>query len=230
MSRTTLLAKGTIATAIAASAVFGLGACSSDSGTSAAASTTSSSSGHTAPEPTATVAAVPGGTTSVALDQGFVAALTQLGLTPGTVGNAALDGTTVTFPITGGTVTLYDKTTGYRPYVQGVLLHEGSGLSLAAGGTTVQLTNFTVDPGNPARVFGDVTVNGQLAAPSAPIFDLNGSTLEPITMNSDGSAVLSGTTVTISPEAAQLLDQTFSTDAVKGGLVVGISTITVQTK
>lgn len=229
MSRTTILGKTTVATAIAAAAVFGLGACSSDTGTSAAAAT-SSSSGHTAPAPTATVVAVPGGTTSVALDQGFVTALQQLGLTPGTVGNATLSNGAVNFPITGGTVTLYDKSTGYRPYVQGVLLHEGSGLSLTAGGTTVQLTNFTVDPGNPARVFGDVTVNGQLAAPSAPVFDLNGSTLKPITTNSDGSAVLTGTKVTVSPEAAQLLDKTFNTQAVKGGLLVGISTITVQTK
>ena len=88
---------------------------------------------------------------AVALDTGFPDALTQLGLTPGVIGGATLDASTgtVTFPITGGTVTLYDRETGYRPWVQGVLFHEGSGLSLTAGATTVQLTDFTVDPGSP---------------------------------------------------------------------------------
>jgi hypothetical protein len=136
----------------------------------------------------------------------------------------------VSFPITGGTVTLYDKKTGYRPFVQGVLFHEGSGLSLTGGGKTVQLTNFVIDPGDPARLFGDVLVDGKLAAPSAPLFDLDGSTLKPITMDGNGSAVLSGTRVLVSPEAAQLLDSTFGTQAVKGGLLVGVATLTVHTK
>ena len=126
-------------------------------------------------------------------------------------------------------MTVFDKDSGYRPYVQGTILHQGSGLSLTAGGTTVELTNFTVDPGTPARLFGDVSVNGELAAPSAPLFDLNGSTLEPITVDSSGNAILQGTTVELSPEAAELLNTTFGTDALAGGLVIGIATITVPT-
>ena len=126
-------------------------------------------------------------------------------------------------------MTVFDKSSGYRPYVQGTLLHQNSGLSLTAGGTTVELTNFTVDPGTPARLFGDVAVNGQQAAPSAPLFDLNGSTLNPISMDADGNAVLQGTTVELSPEAAELLNPTFGTDALAGGLVIGIATITVPT-
>jgi hypothetical protein len=136
----------------------------------------------------------------------------------------------VTFPITGGTVTLYDKASGYRPWVQGVLLHQNSGLSLTAGSTTVQLTNFTVDPGKPARLFGDVSVNGQPAAASAPLFNLDGSTLKPVTMTADGSAVLSGTRVLLSSEAAALLNKTFDTTAVTGGLLIGTAAITVNTK
>ena len=65
-------------------------------------------------------------------------------------------------------MTLYDKESGYRPWVQGVILHEGSGFSLTAGGTTVSLENFTVDPGKRPVSSGDVSVNGKLAAPSAP--------------------------------------------------------------
>jgi hypothetical protein len=219
--------------AAALSAVIGLSACSSnDTDTAAAADNSSSSASYGRPAPAATVAAVPGGTTAVALDAGFTDALTTLGLTPGVIGGATLDGATgtVTFPITGGAVTLYDRETGYRPWVQGTLFHEGSGLSLTAGGTTVELTDFTVDPGKPARLFGNVSVNGQLAVPSAPLFDLNGSTLEPPTTDADGSAVLQGTTVELSPEAAELLNSTFSTDALAGGFVIGVATITVETK
>jgi hypothetical protein len=220
----TAIARTSLAAAIAVSAALGLSAC----GGSASADTTATS--VSAPVPAATVAAVPGGSSAVALDPGFTAALTQLGLTPGTVGTATLANGSVSFPITGGTVTLFDKDSGYRPFVQGVLLHEGSGLSLTAGDTKVELTDFTIDPGSPARLFGNVSVNGKLAAASAPLFDLDGSTLKPVTMNADGAAVLTGTRVLMSPEAAALLNKTFGTTAVTKGLVVGVATLTVETK
>ena len=113
--------------------------------------------------------------------------------------------------------------------MQGTLLHQNSGLSLTAGSTTVELTAFTVDPGTPARLFGDVAVNGRQVAASAPLFDLDGTTLNPISMDAGGNAVLQGTTVELSPEAAELLNTTFGTDALAGGLVIGIATITVPT-
>jgi hypothetical protein len=222
--------KAPLALVLALTAGIGLSACSSDDSTStdtSAAAATSSTVEN--PEPAAVVQAIPGGTTEVALDADFVAALGTLGLTPGIIGGATFADGTLGFPITGGTVTLYDKETGYRPWVQGVILHQGSGFSLTAGGTTVELTNFTVDPGKPARLFGDVTVNGQLAAPSAPLFNLNGRDLKPVTMDADGSAVLEGTRVELSEEAAGLLNQTFGTDALTANLLIGIATITVQT-
>ena len=221
----------TFAAAAALSAVVGLSACSSSDGDAAQAADSSSSASYGRPAPVATVAAVPGGSTAVALDAGFTDALTTLGLTPGVIGGATLDGATgtVTFPVTGGAVTLYDRESGYRPWVQGTLFHEGSGLSLTAGATTVELTDFTIDPGKPARLFGNVSVNGELAVPSAPLFDLDGSTLNPPTTEADGSAVLQGTTVKLSPEAAELLNSTFATDALAGGFVIGTATITVET-
>lgn len=217
--------------ALALSASLGLAACGSDTGStgSSAAAASSSSATVTNPEPAAVVRAIPGGSTAVALDAAFVDALGSLGLTPGTVGDATLTEGSLNFPITGGTVTLYEKDSGYRPFVQGVVLHAGSGFSLTAGETTVELTNFTVTPGKPARLFGDVTVNGQLAVASAPLFNLDGSTLQPITMDADGSAVLEGTRVLVSDEAAALLNETFATDALAGGLLIGTATITVET-
>jgi hypothetical protein len=221
----------TFVAAAALSAVVGLSACGSNDTDTAQAADSSSSASYGRPAPVATVPAIPGGTTAVALDTGFTDALTQLGLTPGVIGGATLDAATgtVTFPITGGEVTLYDRESGYRPWVQGTLFHEGSGLSLTAGGTTVQLTDFTIDPGKPARLFGNVSVNGQLAVASAPLFNLDGSTLKPPTMDADGSAVLQGTTVKLAPEAAELLNSTFGTDALAGGFVIGVATLTVET-
>jgi hypothetical protein len=224
--------KTSLALALALTATLGLGACgAADEGAAASGSSSVSANLETeAASAVATVPAVPGGMTEVALDADFVAALGTLGLTPGVTGGATLTDGTVAFPISGGTVTLYDKTSGYRPWVQGILFHEGSGLSLTAGGTTVQLTDFAVDPGKPARLFGNVAVNGQPAASSAPLFDLNGKNLKAPTMNADGSVELTGTSVNLSPEAAALLNKTFATDALSGGLVVGIATITVETK
>jgi len=229
MTTPKLATKKLLVAGIALSAALGLGACSSDDSTAQAASSSSSST-SSRPEPIASLPAIPaGGSTAVALNADFVAALGTLGVTPATLGNATLADGSVSFPITGGTVTVFDKSSGYRPYVQGTILHQNSGLSLTAGSTTVELTNFTIDPGTPARLFGDVAVNGQQAAASAPLFDLDGTTLKPISMDSDGNAVLQGTTVKLSPEAAGLLNQTFGTDALKGGLVIGIATITVPT-
>jgi hypothetical protein len=229
MNRKSATRKGFVAAA-ALSAVIGLSACGANDVDTAAAADSSSST-ISVPKPAAVVRAIPGGDTAVTLDAGFVSALGTLGLTPGVTGTATLDGTTgvVDFPITGGTVTLYDRETGYRPWVQGIVFHDGSGLTLAAGGTTVELSNFAIDPGKPARLFGDVTVNGELAAPNAPLFNLDGSTLSAPTMDADGSAVLDGTTVKLSDEAAALLNSTFKTDALAGGLVIGTSVITVQT-
>jgi hypothetical protein len=230
MNRKSATRKGFVAAA-ALSAVIGLSACGTNDVDTAQAADSSSSS-VSVPKPAAVVRAIPGGDTAVTLDSGFVSALGTLGLTPGVTGTATLDGTTgvVDFPITGGTVTLYDRESGYRPWVQGVVFHDGSGLTLAAGGTTVELSNFVIDPGKPARLFGDVTVNGELAAPNAPLFNLDGSTLSAPTTGADGSAVLDGTTVKLSDEAAGLLNSTFETDALAGGLVIGTSTITVETK
>src|SRR3982750_3573989 len=60
-----------------------------------------------APKPVASIDSLTGNTTEVALDQGFVDALTQLKLTPGTVGTAKLANGSLIFPITGGNVTVF---------------------------------------------------------------------------------------------------------------------------
>ncbi|GGF48446.1 hypothetical protein GCM10011519_23060 [Marmoricola endophyticus] len=215
--------------ALAMLAVPAIAACgSSDDSSDASASSSSSSSSQTqsAPKPVASIDSLTGNTTAIKLDSGFTDALTSLKLTPGTVGTAKLQNGSLIFPITGGNVTYFEPGT-VSPYVIGQVQHEGSGLSLSAGGTKVELTNFNVDPGV-SRVYGDVSVNGKTAVTSAYLFTLDGRTLNPL-KTGDGTATLQGTKVEISPVAAPLLNKTFKTDAVKAGLLVGTATITVST-
>jgi hypothetical protein len=211
-----------IATAALATGVAACGSSSSDK-------SSSSSSSSSTPKPVAKIDQLSGRSTAVTLDSGFVKALGTLKLTPAPTGTGTISKAGVAkFPITGGNVTYY-KPGSVKPYVQGTIDHDGSGLSLTGGGKTVKLTNFVVDPGA-SVLTGKVTVDGKVAAPSAPLFFLDGRTLKPLQANSNGTAVLAGTTVKLKQEAADLLNQTFGVKALKAGLVIGVAKITVNTK
>jgi hypothetical protein len=218
MPRNVFTRFGLLLVAMIALAV-GVAACGDDS--------SSDSSSSASADPVAAIDPLTGVDTSVALDSGFMDALKQLKVTPGVVGDATLKGTDVSFPITGGNVTYYDPASSVRPYVQGLINHEGSGLSLTAGDTKVELTDFVIDPGT-SELMGTVSVDGKEAATDAVLFDLDGSTLEPLKTNPDGTATLEGTTVELSDDAASLLNDTFGITDLKGGLVIGISAITVK--
>jgi hypothetical protein len=184
--------------------------------------------GGSDPEPVADIPSLSGRSTAVTLDPGFVQALGSLKLTPAPLGTAEISKEGIaSFPITGGNVKYYTPGT-VSPYVQGAIDHDGSGLSLTGGGKTVELTDFAVDPGK-SVLNGKVTVDGAVAAESAPLFFLDGRTLKPLQANDDGTAVLEGTTVKLKAEAAQLLNQTFGVDALTEGLVIGVAKITVNT-
>ncbi len=53
---------------------------------------------------------------------------------------------TFDFPITGGHVKVYNKGE-VTPYVQGIIHHDRSGRQFAAGGKTLTVENFDIDPG-----------------------------------------------------------------------------------
>ena len=206
----------------AAMLTFGVAACGS--------SNSSTTSTAASVKPVAQIKTLQGSgqSTAVALDAGFVKALGTLKLTPAPVGTATVSKAGVaTFPITGGNVTYYKPGT-VSPYVQGTIDHSGSGLSLTGGGKVVDLTNFVVHPGA-SVLTGKVTVDGKVAAASAPLFFLDGRTLKPLEAKSNGTAVLQGTTVKLKQSAATLLNQTFGVTALKNGLVIGVATITVNT-
>lgn len=177
------------------------------------------------PEPVAAIDALDGQTTNVTLDEGFVEALTMLEVTPGVVGDAKLTEGTLKFPITGGMVKYFEPGS-VSPFVQGEILHEGSGLSLTAGGKTVELEDFVVDPGG-SVLTGRVSVDGEVAADEAPLFFLDGSTLMPLRTTDDGRAVLEGTTVELKAEAADLLNETFGITALEEGLKIGVAKLTL---
>ena len=211
---------------LATVAALSLGATACGSDDSASSGTAAAASKKT--EPVAQIDSLTGKSTAVTLDAVFVDALTLLKLTPSPLGDASISKTGVaTFPITGGNVKYY-KPGSVSPYVQGEIDHDGSGLQLKGGGKTVQLTDFVIDPGA-SVLTGKVTVDGEVAAESAPLFFLDGRTLKPLEAKDNGTAVLEGTTVKFKDESAQLLNDTFGVDALKGGLVVGVAKITVNT-
>jgi hypothetical protein len=209
--------KTRIAAVVAASAALGIAACGSDDKPAA----------KPAPTPAAKIDQLSGRSTAVALDANFVKALGTLKLTPAPVGDGTISKQGVaSFPITGGNVTYYTPGS-VSPYVQGEIDHAGSGLSLTGGGKKVELTNFVIDPGK-SVLTGKVTVDGKVAAESAPLFFLDGRTLKPLE-TAGSTAILEGTTVKLKAEAADLLNKTFGTDALQGGLVIGVAKITVNT-
>jgi hypothetical protein len=205
------------ALATAAMLALGAAACGGDDSSAAAAS---------APKPVTQIDSLSGRATEVALDAGFVEALDSLDLTPAPIGAGKITKAGVArFPITGGNVTYYEPGS-VAPFVQGEIDHDGSGLRLTGGGKTVELTDFDVDPGA-SVLTGKVSVDGVVAAESAPLFFLDGRTLQPLRTKGT-TAVLEGTTVKLKDEAATLLNDTFGTDALAGGLVIGVAKITVN--
>jgi hypothetical protein len=218
-----LLAAGALA--------FTAAACGDDEESTSGGSSSKGSSDKASKEkPVAQIDSLTGTSTKVVLDAGFLDALKSLKVTPGAVGDATVSKAGVaSFPITGGNLVYYPPSGSVTPYVQGLVNHDGSGLSLKAGGKTVKLKNFDVDPGK-SVLTGDVSVDGSEAAPDAPLFFLDGRTLKALRTNADGSkAVLEGTTVKLKKEAADLLNETFGIDALKPGLIIGKAKITVRT-
>ena len=211
--------------ALSAGLTLGLAACGSSSdgtttGTGAAATADAS--------PVAKIDSLTGESTAVKLDPAFLAGLTSLKLTPAVLGGATLVGDVITFPISGGNVT-YFTPGSVDPYVQGEIDHDGSGLQLTGGGKVVKLENFVVDPGK-SMLTGKVTVDGKVAFESAPLFFLDGRTLQPLAAGTKpNTAVLLGTTVTLTAPAAEALNGVFGVTALAEGFPVGVATITVNT-
>ena len=156
-----------------------------------------------------------GGSTTLALDSSTRNVLTSLGVALGTTGSAILAGSSISFPITGG-ITVIHSDKSYRPsYVDGVLLHQESGLTLTKGSTEATLTNLVVDPSN-SELYGEVD---GVVFPH-PLANLDSSGLQVRVAN--GDIYLNGAVAKLSSYAAQDLDRTFATRAVTAGMPLGV--------
>ena len=146
---------------------------------------------------TATAAPVSGGITAVEVTIDLEGA----GITPGLIGDAALaegDGLTVLFPITGGDLEVDP--------LSGTIEHEGSGLTLSAGGATVELTDFIVNA-TTGFLSGNVAVVGGDSLGRVDIFSLSNVgdlTLEQIT-DTESPAI----SLLVTAGAAQALEGAF---------------------
>lgn len=228
--------KTTSMIALASALTLGLAACGSDEDTSTDPGTSTESSAPEAqaePSPVAVLENLTGESTQVTLDPMFVQGITDLGLTPGVTGGAEFDGEagTVTFPISGGNATYFTPDSGVDPYVQGMIEHNQAGLTLTAGDTEVELSNFLVDPGT-SMLMGKVLVNGEPfpeGGGDVPLFILDGSTLKPLEVMGD-KGILEGTQVKLTKTAADALNMVFKVDALAEGFPVGIAKITLNLK
>jgi len=133
-------------------------------------------------------------------------------ITPATV--AANGGvTTASFPITQGYVAVFPAT---EPnYIRGTFSHSG-GLKFTAGGKSLELTDFIVNPGDNGGTL-TASVNGGAAA---KILDLDGTNVK--ISQDGGNTKLDGTIAKLSTEGADALNKYFGVSIFKQGIVLGV--------
>lgn len=213
------------ATVAAGALVFGgVAACGSSTTGSDSGASASASSSTDPKAPILTVPELKGVQTSVTLDTKLLPTLTSLKVTPAPTGTGTLTEpggeATLNFPITGGNATIYQKGQ-VDPYVTGIIHHEGSGLSFTAGGKTLTVQNFDVDPGKSLLTAQVKEMNNA----SIPLFFLNGTDLVVTPPGADGVAKLDGTKVELTAEAAAAMNKFFGVTAFQKGIPIGIAHI-----
>jgi hypothetical protein len=120
--------------------------------------------------------------------------------------------TTVSFPITQGFVSVYP--TSEPSYIRGAFSHSG-GLTFSAGGKSLQVTDFIVNPGTSTL---SATVGGSGAV--AQILDLDGTNVK---ISQDGEQTrLDGTVAKLSATGADALNKTFGVSLFKAGIPLGV--------
>lgn len=143
------------------------------------------------------------GATSLDVDPGTLEALGSLGVTPGAVDPAALDGARYSFPIINRPLNALRT---------GVVRHEG-GISLTAGDVTVELTDFDINLAN-RTLYGKVNGDGPVA-----LLDLDYSRLR---VRFNGWRLKAGPVgTTLTQGAADALNAAFGTDALTDDTVIG---------
>ena len=147
------------------------------------------------------------GATTLRLDPGTAAALTSLGVTPGVIAPASATSAGLSFPITDSPL---------RALHTGTITHSG-GISLTAGSTQVDLTDFWINlaprPNLSAEVGGARVSILSLDLSRAP------------THVSHGVLTLGPVTASLTQMAADALNSAFGVTAFTKGLVLGAATV-----
>jgi hypothetical protein len=203
--------KATVTALVAALALFGA-ACGDNKSSDKTAATST-------PAGTDNVTAIPslsGVGTSVKLDSGTAGALKSLGVAIAPSGSATFDAgtSTITFPITSGYAEIHSNPAFKPGYIVGSIAHSGSGFTLSAGATKVELSDFVVDPGN-SMLYGSVG-----GTPKVHLLFLDGAAVK-VSMEG-GNVVLDGTVAKLTDTAAGALNKAFKVDAIKAGLPLGV--------
>jgi hypothetical protein len=154
-------------------------------------------------------ATVIGKSTDVVVDPAVSAALKQAGITVTAVAPATAK-TTLLFPVSGGQIVVAT--------LAGTVDHTG-GLTFSHGGKSVTLTNFVINT-NTKRLTATTGTR------SMPIFDLNlGSPRR--ASRPPGTVVASNIKLTVTSQAATVLNRGLGVGTFKAGMNFGIATLTV---
>ena len=158
-----------------------------------------------------------GASTSVDLDPATAKVLAdnKVSVTPVAPASVSQNGgtTTVSFPITQGFVSVYPKSE--PSYIRGTFSHSG-GLTFSAGGKSLQVTDFIVNPGTSTL---SATVGGSGAV--AQILDLDGTNVK-VTQDAQGQTRLDGTVAKLSATGADAMNKTFGVSLFKAGIPLGV--------
>jgi len=204
--------KASIAALVGALALTGV-ACGDDNSSNSNASGSAAQSGG---DKVTALPSLSGVGTSVKIDAGTAEALKSLGVALAPIGKATFEASssTITFPITSGYAEIHSDLNAKPGYIQGSIAHEGSGFSLSAGSTSVELSDFVVDPGN-SMLYG--TVGG---TPKVPLLSLDGTAVK-VGSDGSGNVVLEGTVAKLTDTAAGALNKAFNVTALKAGIPLG---------
>jgi hypothetical protein len=166
--------------------------------------------------PTAEFLTLKGTSTNVDLDAGTLKVLTDNKVAVAPVAPATVKGGTASFPITQGYVAVYPASD--PSYIRGTFSHSG-GLMFTAGGKSLALTDFIVNP-------GDSTLTATVAgAAAAPILDLDGSAVK-VSQDASGNTKLDGTVAKLSQVGADALNKYFGVSLFSKGIVLGVVHVT----
>jgi hypothetical protein len=214
-----VVAKLSSAAAQALNSTFGV-TLFSDSITVGTADVTATGTADPGGAASAQVEQLSGKSTSVVVDPATAAVLQKNGVSVSPVGPATASTVggmlTVSFPITNGYVAVYP--TSSLPFIRGLISHSG-GLTFAAGGKSLTVTDFMINPGT-SELYATVGGSGAVV----PLLDLHGNNLM-ITTDASGAIHIDNVTATLSATAAGALNSTFGVTLFKAGIPLGVASV-----